>query len=902
MIKRLDYTIYKSEELYNKNKTPKTIYLLILRYIEASILLKDKNIFLQKALNVVLENNLYNLADATLKFFEIYLNIELEQYDTSDELLKNFKVFKSWYKNENIRQYTVLQLLNCINEFKKDHITKGRKYYKLYSEEVDYIRNNSFFKLIQALIIYKYIPRYNLTANTIIYELCEAGNRSFLLYTKLYSIFIEKELTFKNIRVIKNCIKWAVFQSLDNQSSIYTILEFFKENLKDIGSCEDIVKLLYEKYNIEEALEILCKIYINKIRIDNNALKVYIDAKNRLSFYIENLDYIYIVAAYKNDYYDVDSKAVQKIISTMKLEENLQAFVYHLILTKDDMKYMIPVNQYKILNFGNDAFNRHVSGLYYNTIYAFMLTEDKDNDKLCNYILEQLFAYEVTVLNPNIKYIWIDEYEKREIKSYVVKDKTIKITASNDNFNIYCLGVKQKNFYNPKNNIIIKKLLLNSENLYTIFTHKGLLNLNLLVVLVKSYISHNNLTQDKIPILKAALEYNDLSNDFKFEISAALGNFFCSKYQYDIAAGYFEILEASELNDEQINNAILSLAKVGNIEKALFFYYIKKDVVVNKVKLIMCLEAINNHIFEKQIASISFELLLNGRVETEILENVINYYDGTVDDFIEIKKIFEVLNLNSFRIEKKILEKSLYTHNLNINIQIIVSEFYQKGYSDIILKQFIQYIVYSILIEKNSIITSLLYCLEKEYKKTKDEYIQYAISSVYVMSDMEIDNYRYEILKNSIKSMEQKRIMFYTFKQHKDKTSEFSYLEKNMPFYYSDKPNKEIYLNYKLKDETIWHKKKMGYQNFGIYITVLTLFYDETLEYYIEDLNVSSVNEKLEYTNKTNSRLSQNFKDEYYNINNAIIYCETSRYSEVENVLVSHISKTKYIKSFGYLI
>lgn len=902
MIRRLNYTIYKSEELYNKNKTSKTIYLLILRYIEASILLQDKNIFLQKAMNIVLENSSYNLADTMLKLFEIYLNIELEQYDTAEELLKNFKVFKSWYKNESTRNYAILQLLNCINEFKKNHITKAKKYYKAYTDEISYIRNNSIFKILQSLVIYRHMPRYNSLSDAIICDMCDIGSRSPLLYMKVYSMFLDEIEELDNIRAIANSIKWAVIHNLDTQASIYKIENFFKQNLEYINSYEDIIEQLYEKYSTDGILEILCRIYINKIRIDNKALKVYIEAKNKLNIYIENLDYIYLMAAYKNNYCDVDSKTVQKIISSVELEQNLQAFAYHLMLTKDSMKYMIPVNQYKILSFGENAFNKNLSGLYYNTIYAFMWSEDKSNDKLRNYILEQLFAYEIVVLNDDIKYIWIDEYEKQEIKSYTVKDKTVKINALNTNFNVYCLGIKQKSFYSPQNNIIIRKLLINSENLYSTFIQKGLLNLNLLIVLVKSYISQNNLTQDKIPVLKTALEYTELSNNFKFEISAALGSFFCDNAQYDIAVGYFSILEPDKLNEEQINKAILALAKTGNIEKGLLFYSIRQNVVFNKVKLILCLEAINKQIFEKEISRISFELLLNGRTEVEILENVLNYYDGTVNDLIEVKKILEVLNLNTFRIDKKILKKSLYTHNLNQNVQTILVDLYQKDYSDIVLKQFVEYIVYSILIEQVNITDNLLKCLEQEYEKTNDKYIQYAIASVYITKDMEINSYRYEMLKNSVKSMEQNQIMFYTFKQYKDKTNEFSYLEKNVPFYYSDKPNREIYLNYKLKDEFLWHKKKMRYQRFGIYISILTLFYNEVIEYYIEDLNVSSVNEKLEYTNKSNYHIVQSSNNEYYNINNAIIYSETLKYSEVENILVSHQSKVKYIKNFGYLI
>lgn len=888
---RLQNTIYKSEELYNRKKTSKTATLLILRYIEGAMLLDiyNKNIYFQKALNIIKEN-----LNSLTKLYEVYIDIELGKYEEADIILKQLKSFKGWYMNERPKEYALMLMLLAKNEFEKGHKIRAKRYYRAFSEQINYIKNNVVFKLLQLTLIENYMS--NETTNNIIFDILKRGSRSPLFYSRFYLIFLNNNINDINV---SRSIRWSIIHrvhNLDNQAVLQRVQSYFKQNMEIANNCVDIIESIYNKSKASESLDLLCRVYINTNKFDNNALKIYIEAKKCLDG-IENLDYAYLLAAYKNNYENLESKAIQKITTSIELEDNLKAFVYHLILTKENMKYMLPVNQYKILNFGKEAFKNNLINKYYISIYIFMFKESPNNIKLRNYIFEKLFAYEIKVLNPDIKYIWITEKEKKNTQSYTVKEDSVIINASNPNFNIYCVGAKQKRFYDIENNIIITKLLETDENVYNYFLNKKLISTELIITLSKAYLNQKNLNKNNISILKKALELDELSDEFKIKISEKLGGYFASLNQYDKASGYFSIIKPNEFENE-INLAIITFLDIDDIDTAFQIYNSKKRLVSDRVKLLLCLYCINREIYQQQIAYISFELILKGRSEKELLQNVLDYYQGTIYNWIKIIKMFEALNLDTLVLKEKILMQSLYTHQVDEFAQDTFVDIYENTSNNIINK-FVKYIVYMILSDRQNIKQELLNCLENEYLYSQDDILGYAISSVYIMNNLEINNYRYDIIKKAINSMEQQQIMFPIFKEYKDKNNEFSYLEKNIPFIYNGLKDKEIYLNYKLKEEFVWHKRKMNYFKFGMYIAVVTMFYNEVLEYYIEDTSISSVNEKYEFKNKSNFKLNQNINDEYYYINNAVIYSETLKFTELEKLVEEHQIKMNYIKTLG---
>lgn len=893
MDNRLLNAIYKSEKLYSKTKNRHTASLLIFRYIQASILSDEKSIYLQKALNIAVTTKLSDATDISMKLFEIYVYIKLKQYDQADEILKKLKSLKSWYKSERHYLYAIILILTSENEFEKGHISKGKKYYRQFVEQIQFLRNNRFFKMLQMNIAEKFID------DSFIGLDYNFKDRSILIYIKVYSDFLNDRFTDK--KLVANSIKWAVIHQLDSAYSLVKIEKFFESNLNEMKSYTDVAQILYKKYKSIDILEILCKLYIEQARVDTDALMVYIESKKRLPNHIENLDYIYIMAAYKNDYLDVDSKTVQKVLSEIKLENDLQSFLYYLIITKEDMKYMLPINHYKIVNFGLQAFENNIKSFYYNQIYMFIFKEDNSKTAFGNYLFEHIFSYEIKILNPNIKYIWIAEKEIKDIKSYVVKDEIAIVNASSSDFDIFFLGIRQQNLYVPDGCIKVNKLLNVDTDIYKIFWENGFTSIEFIIVLSKYFIS-NGITAKRAEFLKRTLEYSELSDEFKCKISTELGKFYASNQQYDMASGYFSILSPDQIDSKNVDTAIISMLHADNLEKAIQIYNVKKDCVSDRVKLYICMTAVKNKSYQREISYLSFELLLKGRHEQEILNNVVDFYRGPISDFIKIKNMFDALNINSVSIEETILEKAVYSHRADSTIQDIFVHMYRYNYSNYSVKKFLDYIIGAILVEQKTVKNNVLECIESEYKNDKSEYIQCALAGVYIANNMEINNSRHLVLQRAIETMEKKEILFPIFKRYKDKTGEFSYLEKNVPFVYIADLGKQIYLNYRLKGENIWHKKEMKYERFGMYIAILTMFFNETFEYYIEDTSISSVNEKLEYTNRDNMNLKYDCSDEYYSINNAVICAETLRFSELEHILTEKQTRFSYMKTIGEML
>lgn len=884
---RLIHTIYKSEELYNRNNNSKTTFLLILRYIEASILLEDKNIYLQKAMNIIVNTKKENI---NLNLFKTYIHISLKQYDEADIILKWLKSFKSWLKNENKLQYAIMLLLLSQNEFEKNHLIRGKKHFKTFSEFIDSLPNNNVLRILKSIFISMYLPNLKQVGIDEINYVYRNNSRSPLLFMLINSQYYIDDI------LLNRALFWNMVQDINNKDLSSMIKLYLEKHTQHNLTNLNTLELIYEKYKTKESLEVLCKTYIDKVKVDNTALDIYIKARDELS-YVEKLDYMFFIAAYKNDYCNISKEVVSKVFSNVELSEDLKAFLYHIILINSYTVYIDDIKN-KILQFGKAAFEKNLEGIYYNSVYMFLLQNNSDDNKLIKYIFERLFAYEITVLNNNIKYIWIDEEEKQEIKSYVIKNNTVIVNACSPAFNIYCLGQRQKSFYSTQNNIKVKKLLPNNSNIYKFFINKEMINIELLITLSKYYINKQILSQEAVKVLKMVLEYQEISDSFRYRVSAVLGKYFSFRSQYDISSGYFSIINPNELTDEELNTAIVVFSEIKDIKTALNLYKNRKKVVLDKVKLKMCISALDT-IYKKEVSYICAELLFKGMNEQKLVDNVVKYYHAELNTWLELKKVLDTLNLNTIKIDEKILRKSLYIHNINEDIQNIFVNLYNSSYNEIV-KDFIEHITYLILVNQHNINKNLLGCLEKEYINNQDEYILYAIASIYIVNNLQINNYMNEIMAKAIISMQKKEILFPIFKEYKG--NDFSYIEKRIPFIYNTLSNKKVYLNYKLKNESSFSKKKMKNENFGLYIATLTIFYNEILEYYIEETSTNFKSEIMEYSNNRNIKINSNNSDEYFAINNAIIYAETLKYSEAENIILEYQSKKQYIEQFGHLL
>ena len=88
----------------------------------------------------------------------------------------------------------------------------------------------------------------------------------------------------------------------------------------------------------------------------------------------------------------------------------------------------------------------------------------------------------------------------------------------------------------------------------------------------------------------------------------------------------------------------------------------------------------------------------------------------------------------------------------------------------------------------------------------------------------------------------------------------------------------------------------MDYFKYGMYITILPIFYGEDIEYYfVENMESGNITTKRFFTTN-NKKTIYDVNDEYFKINNAFIYTYEGKYDEAEKVIKDIISKDYNLK------
>jgi len=182
--------------------------------------------------------------------------------------------------------------------------------------------------------------------------------------------------------------------------------------------------------------------------------------------------------------------------------------------------------------------------------------------------------------------------------------------------------------------------------------------------------------------------------------------------------------------------------------------------------------------------------------------------------------------------------------------------------------------------------------LEKLYLYNMEPYLAYALSHVYLHYAITTDSSD-RILSDACTEQEKNGILFPIFKTHQDKLAGNAYIEKKQPFIYRTLPGKNVFLYYRVKDET-YRKRRMRYLRFGLYACSISVFYGETIQfYYSEELSTGSITTAEDEVKASGILFKGDPEDPFFIINNAIVFEQMFQYNRAEEILDGYLKKPK---------
>lgn len=904
---RLFDKLKRMENLYEKNKSIKNSVLLIFRYWSAYRFIAEVN-YLKKAYYIAVSAEERNPADLKLRFIRIFLELESGETDKSDETLLAIDPYKNYFKQNEPENYCIYLFLSALKDLKTFKDRSASKKIKLLGEIEHPYKN------LPLLLAYLEIERADYqNAYSLLNLSLKNGYNSFFSQMGLFMVFVEKAHVRDTGYLFTGFIKWSIAAGLYHEKCVdFYQSSIITKNSRDIGA----LKLIYANYPKRWLLELICQNLITRFDYSPEAYRYYRDAETK-QLMINNLETHLVRASFVNKNENIAHFTMANFLKHYNNDYNLKSFVYHLLVSNDKYKDLADANCPEILEFTASALKEREHGRYYYSLYAYYLRKAKAAEnslfEACRDILyENLLCYEATVTNPEIKYIWVFDKEKKEHSVFETTHNPpyqprVKIKSVSKSLSYLCFDKTQHTIISEQ--LEFKKSVVNADmELYGYFQKLHPDDGDLAIVMARYYIDAVDTAEESIDTLNKALTIKSISRNFRMQVTASLGNLLASLNRYDKAIEYYNVVDENYLSDRYIEQMLISFINAKEYEKAVRLI-IKKSHCVSDRTLFFALKQVA--LFEKyhqSIADVAYELVLKSWYDKNLINIVIKHYNGSQQDYQELGKALASIQAPEIMLDKKILENCIGMNKLDTASQKVFARMYSSLPDADVIDNFIYYLCYEILILNKRIENETLDILEKHFANTKDRLLAYSLTHYYINMSLTTQSSN-EIISQALSFMEEDGLLFECAAAVKDKSMLRPYIIKNQPFVYRTLPNKNVFLYYRIDntevsrvngakyrdDET--YRIKMKYFRFGMYMCSVPHFYNEKLIYYFsEEMSGGSISTaKMEVTN-TRVAINENTEDMYFTINNALIYEQMFRYNEVEKIITSSLQAVRKVK------
>lgn len=875
-------------------------------WVKAQLYEQEKNDYYTKALNFLNRIYIENPANFKIGLMIIALNLRLERYDKAYSLLKNYLKFKKYFKSTDKTIIGVIYYLKALLDYYCGKHRLIQQSLKIFNECIEKQQSGILYFLKAKLEKELFNEDYN--EIKYYYEAYSHGFRSPLLYVEVFRLFCSNYSNFYNMKdMMRNTLIWVMKHKLLDEDILKLFAGWMLQSPDDFRMPKSFLEQIYYQLDTNEALSLLCNAYIEEGKKDQQALKLYEKAIERRIF-VKGIYLAYLKTAHALDIRDIPLSILQAALLKENFDEPLTAYIYALLCTNTQYKMLFQIYYNKIIQFGENSLKNNRKGKYYIDIYFKMLEKNSNHPLLKRVIFEHLFLYEIHVKSPQVKYLWIMEKEKSNMATYTVNNDTLYIEAASSdlkNLTILCVGQRQKSFYS-KDYIEIYKLIqdIPVELLFEYY-EEGYKTIDLLIALTCHFIDQiqKNAEIDSIfhkaeQIIMECLENSALSDDFRRKTSAALGSLLTRRNSPEKAAPYFKLLNPIELSPSQIEDGINALLEKDETLLAVQWAQ-RHDLMHSATKFKLVKKSIGLGIVGAFIANLSYELFLEGEYDKDIETYLVTHYEGSLKTWLVLRDLFISFNKPTVDLDQKILEKGIWIRELNEELEKVFVSLYEKEKTFPIIQEFIYYCSYEILVNNKTISQGTLEKFEEIFLDTKDMILGSAMLHIYPKLKIRGKD---KMILPIFEWMKENQFIFPIVKENKDKFPYFSYIEQNVPFIHRTKWGREVTFCYKIQGFPL-NRKRMYPVAFNVYAVCVSLFYNEDMEYYIEELDEEGncvLSEVYSYHHDVKA-LSNDSSELYNLLNNAIIYSENSEMEKTEMILETLIDGNQK-NNTGYLL
>ena len=878
---------------------------------------------LQKVNHSIITAHRKSTVAPRLYLLAIFIAIETGHYDSANEMLDKAMGYKSFLRNDSPLFYGVLCFLYAELEINQKRARSAKKYRAALASHISHAPYSPYYNVMLGLL--------HLSADepeeaySLLSAALNEGVRSVFLYEGLFRYYVKFHGKGEKLLPV-------LIYAAEHGADIGEIAARYADELSAAIKAEPSAgERLYELTGYPPLLKAICTIRIENNDLSPEAFALYRAAEKK-QMYTAGLFNALVSAAYKNKARQVSPYTIRRFLDDTDSFSDLGLAVYvcHFLLSEPALAELVPDLQTKILQLGTHCLDNDIRGREANSVYYYLWRCFREMeitgaalDKAEEILRESLTLFELETPE-NVKFVYITEPEKRGMKVYETPEPVTVVGAVSANARLVCLGAGGRT-------VLYEQVTLTpmiggaSAELYLHF-YEGALPLfsdcsvvgmsprsldspraydnrergfNLLAYLANYFLEAEQANEYEneyaVPVFEALLKEKTISKPYRMRIIAALGKLHYEAKNYDKALEFYGEVDENAIGVgsdfvEQIINVYLQTGEYARAVGLISDRYmgVSREFLFGAVGVLL-----GEGLDSQELAQAGYYLLVNDFFCEKILDFVLENFDGSYSEWAALSQILDEENRAAPSLDEKVLRAALAMASFDEHAQRAFIRIYSangarasedknEAKADII-GEFIELATFEMFANQTRPSYDVLNILERAADgEGEDIVLIWGLASVYLRYN--ITTFKSdEIIKRAIAAMENEGLLFPIFK-----AVQTPFIEKFQPFvYFSDKRGNAPKLYYKADGGT-YTSLPMQYVRYGMYAAIVPMFYNEQLTYYFCEESATGSVATQEYT-VTNAKPflyeGGTESDEYFTINNAIIYEQMFKHERVEGLI-----------------
>lgn len=296
------------------------------------------------------------------------------------------------------------------------------------------------------------------------------------------------------------------------------------------------------------------------------------------------------------------------------------------------------------------------------------------------------------------------------------------------------------------------------------------------------------------------------------------------------------------------------------------------------------------------LSKMGFYVFKAGKYDEVILQYLVKHYLGTTKDMFLVWKEAKEYDIDTEELEERLLGQILFAESYVKDAMSVFFSFYEKEKNRTLIKAFISYYSYKYFVRDRVIDGEFFEIIKNELAVEPNRAALFALLKHYSTFEKWTEDQRNFIEENVGKLMEE-GIVFPFFKDFIPELQISNKIVNKYYIEYKTNPKHKVLLHYFLEDEEMGEEflvEQMKNVYEGICVRDFTLFHNETLQYYIEEIPTEGESIITESITVHGDELQRDEEEDKYGQINMMLVAREMKDEKTLLSLIRNYAKTEY--------